>query len=355
MENGGFFDALSSSEDIITLLQTSQSLSSSSTSTDQSKSIESPSGSLRSPSRNLNEEIEEISRGKWRRKLRGIGWNKYIRWDLLFTFGFILWVALCIADSICPRTIYIMREKKLRVEGTRDFEVTWTLKSFSYISHYVIPNLMETFVFLVVFGVFAVTENCMKKKWFNNSRNIRQNDAPLLSIYHERDFLFDGLDESEDTCNDSEYPEEINYIKIEEGRKLRIHPELYWHWRLFRGIAEITTRVKRKSKRLNKLGLHTSTSGAKGLLEYDPEDKCSVQPYETYDQEIYRFIKAEKNSSTTAFNEIIAGLQNTRRKYPTWTSSSQKINSRIISSSPAFKDFLSKLKKNPSPCNRLTF
>ncbi|XP_063975315.1 uncharacterized protein LOC135161558 [Diachasmimorpha longicaudata] len=354
MENGGFFDTPSSSEDILTLLQPSQFLSSSSTSTDQSKSIESASESLRRPSRNLNEEIGKISRGKWRRKLRGIGWNKYIRWDLLFTFGFILWVALCITDSVCPRTIYIMREMKSRVEEARDFEVTWTLKCFSYIGHNIIPNLMETLMFLGVFGAFTITENCLKEKWFRNSQNNTKNGAPLLSIYHERDFLFDGLDDSEDTCNDSEYPEEINYIKI-EGRKLRIHPKLYWHWRLFKGIAEITTKVKRKSKRLNKLGLHTSTDEAQGLLEYDLADKYIVQPYETYDQEINRFTKAQKNPSTTAFAEITAGLQNTTTNYSTWTSGSQKVNSRIISSSPAFKDFLSKFKKNFPPYNRPTF
>ncbi|XP_011303314.1 uncharacterized protein [Fopius arisanus] len=354
MENGGFFNGLSSSEDIITLLQVSQSISSSTTSTEQSKSIESTSERLRNSSRNLNEEIDGISRGKWRRKFSKIGWNKYIRWDLLFTFGCILWIALCIADYVCPSTIYTIREIKLRTKRARNFDITWKYKFFSYFSYNVIPNLIETFMFVVFFGVIAVTESCMKKKWFNDSQTIRCNSIRLLPIYNEQDFEFDGLEESEDTYHNSEDLGELKYIKIEGERKLQIHPELYWQWKLFKRTAEITTRIKQKNKRLNKLGLHTSDFPARKLLKYDPVDESSFQSYETYDQEIHRFIMAQDNSSIK-FDKIIIDLQKTKRTCPASTSSPQKINPRIISSSPAFKNFLSRLKINSPPCNKLTF
>lgn len=146
---------------------------------------------------------------------------------------------------------------------------------------------------------------------------------------------------------------------------------------------EVENIIKRTSNRhLNKLGIKSQTSGINRyewndnyMLDSPSLHMCnynksspfsyktpftSLSKLHTYDTQINHFIKSNKNTSTTAFDEIIGDLQRFNNNFvkrrtlkdPNELFTNEIKNNRIISSSPAFKQFLIKLKNNPDSFNK---
>lgn len=107
-----------------------------------------------------------------------INWSNYIRWKLLLSFGFILWIALCVTNKFYSRVPSVQRiekivhvpiEKiiytKLPCEIDDDREENWFYKIRSYHSWTITrTRANEVFIYILIIGVMVCAETQLRKR-----------------------------------------------------------------------------------------------------------------------------------------------------------------------------------------------
>ncbi|KAK0087558.1 hypothetical protein PV325_000745 [Microctonus aethiopoides] len=308
------------------------------------------------------------------KKLLQLHWNDYVHWKTLLSFGLGLWIALCITDKYYQREEWKLENKLHRkiIEKTinKNFEEDITSK--------VINNTDLK---------CQCTHNYFKTKSLNDEHYHNKFTIEKFKS-DKKKYIYDELRPVISSKNRHSNPVEI----IPYDGELHVNSDIFWELKIIdsHDKQQINYNTKRNHKHFNKLKIQSNVVAnidraswnnncnynddnrnnndwelnSQKLFAYDWNNPFeSINVNSTYDTEINKFMIFKCNKSNIAFEEITSDLikykNNIGRRIISnddelsikTIKNNKNQNNRIISSSPAFKKFLSGLRNNPTAFN----